>query len=78
MTPEEHDREHAREVWVGERPYSIHLEPPEQSGEAYARCKGCGREIIPVGRFAQLSHPADCPVQARMSKASASDGGTER
>ena len=42
--------------------YTIHIEPPEQGGEQYARCTGCGREIIPVGRFSVLAHAGECPV----------------
>lgn len=45
-----------------EKPYTTHLEPVKQGGGTYARCTGCSREIIPVGRFDKLSHAADCPV----------------
>lgn len=42
-------------------PYTVHREPPEQGGGRYAKCRGCGREILPVGRFKYLTHPDDCP-----------------
>jgi hypothetical protein len=40
--------------------YTVHIEPPEQGGGRYARCTGCEREIIPVGRFGELTHASDC------------------
>lgn len=43
-------------------PYTTHLEPGDQGGGRYARCTGCEREIIPVGRFDKLDHAAGCPV----------------
>lgn len=43
------------------KPYTTHLEGPEQGGERYARCTGCEREIIPVGRFDKLTHADGCP-----------------
>lgn len=42
--------------------YTVHVEPPAQGGGRYARCTGCGREIIPVGRFDTLTHADECPV----------------
>ena len=42
--------------------YTVHVEPPAQGGGRYARCTGCGREIIPVGRFGALAHADKCPV----------------
>lgn len=63
--------ERAREIWIDERPYTVHVEPPEQGSEKYARCVGCGQEIVPVGRFEYLSHSDNCPVAA-------TDGGTDR
>ena len=42
--------------------YTVHVEPLEQGGGRYARCTGCGREIIPVARFGALAHSEDCPM----------------
>lgn len=43
------------------KPYTTHLEPVSQGGGTYARCTGCEREIIPVGRFDKLTHADGCP-----------------
>ena len=42
--------------------YTVHIEPPEQGGDRYARCTGCEREIIPVARFGARTHAGECPV----------------
>lgn len=44
-----------------EKPYTVHMEPVEQGGGTYARCTGCSREILPVGRFDKLPHADGCP-----------------
>lgn len=43
--------------------YTKHVESPEQGGQEYARCTGCGREIVPVGRFDKLAHADGCSVE---------------
>lgn len=40
-----------------------HTEPPEQGGERYARCTGCGRESC-LGADSIL-HEDDCPRSQR-------------
>ena len=62
----------AREIWIDERRFTIHIEPPEQGGKAYARCSGCGREILTEIGIEWLSHPSNCPITT------ATDGGTEQ
>ena len=42
-----------------EVPYTRHVEPPEQGGEPYLRCKCCDREVIGT-EFERLNHKADC------------------
>lgn len=41
-------------------PYTYHVEPPEQGGERYVRCEGCGREVIPADPD-RLLHTDECP-----------------
>jgi hypothetical protein len=40
--------------------YIYHIEPPAQGGTHYVRCKGCGREVVPVDHKL-LSYPRGCP-----------------
>jgi hypothetical protein len=43
-------------------PYTEHVEPPEQGGEPYVRCEGCGRELLTsLGGRERLAHPPACP-----------------
>lgn len=53
-------------------PYTVHREPIEQGGKRYARCTGCAREILPVGRFDTLDHADGCP-NANTSPTDAND-----
>jgi hypothetical protein len=40
-------------------PYTHHVEPPAQGGEAYIRCEACSREVI--GRDpSRIPHAAGC------------------
>lgn len=64
MTPDEYQAERIRRIWIGEQRFAVYREPAEQGGGKYARCRGCGREILPVERFELLSHPVDCSVAA--------------
>jgi len=43
----------------GKADYTYHIEPPEQGGARYVRCKGCGREVIPADPEL-LQHPDGC------------------
>ena len=42
--------------------YTYHVEPPEVGGERYARCEGCGRELLTsLGGAAKIPHADSCP-----------------
>lgn len=43
--------------------YTVHVEPAEQGGGSYARCRECKREILPVGRFENLEHAEECTLR---------------
>jgi hypothetical protein len=72
----------AEEIWIDERRFTLHIEPAGQGGEEYARCTGCGREILTEIGIEKLGHPSDCSVEgatsSSSSKATASDGGTDQ
>ena len=78
MTIDERREQLAKEIWIDERRFSVHIESPEQGAKEYARCTDCGREILTEIGIEKLSHPADCSVQAGTSKARTSDGGTDQ
>jgi hypothetical protein len=81
MTIDDRREQLAEEIWIDERRFTLHIESPEQGGEEYARCRGCGREILTKYGVEKLGHPADCPVStatASTSSARATDGGTEK
>lgn len=41
-----------------------HVEPPEQGGERYLRCEGCGTELLEsLGGEDNLLHRDGCPVE---------------
>lgn len=41
------------------QPYTRHVEPADQGGETYIRCRGCGREVIGTN-FERLPHRDGC------------------
>lgn len=74
MTIDDRREQLAKEIWIDERRFTVHVEPPEQGAEEYAHCTGCGREILTKYGVEKLAHPADCSVEP----ATASDGGTDQ
>jgi hypothetical protein len=41
---------------------AYHVEPPEVGGDRYARCEGCGRELLTsLGDAAKIPHADGCP-----------------
>ncbi|WP_255171158.1 hypothetical protein [Natrononativus amylolyticus] len=43
-------------------PYTRHIEPPEQGGKAYIRCRYCKRELlVELGGQDKLPHAPGCP-----------------
>jgi hypothetical protein len=54
--------------WSDVPDYTEHIEPPEQGGEKYVRCEGCGRELLEcLGGREKLAHVDGCPLDGSSS-----------
>lgn len=54
------DTPHAVEG-TDDRPFTTHVEPPEQGGETYVRCRSCGAELLEeLGGWQNLVHRDGC------------------
>ncbi|MFC4986789.1 hypothetical protein [Saliphagus infecundisoli] len=52
-----------------EQAYTRHIEPPEQGGEAYVRCRDCERELlVELGGRDRLPHAPGCPQRTGESR----------
>lgn len=44
-----------------QKAYSTHIEPEDQGGEEYEKCRDCEHELLSkLGGFDQLTHSLDC------------------
>lgn len=52
--------------------FTYHFEPPEQGGEEYVRCEGCGREVVPADPD-RILHKEGCPNSSPKRRVRADD-----
>lgn len=62
MNLREYREERAKEIWIDERQFTVHIEPSEQGSGECAYCTRSGQEISTSIGVEQLPHSSNCPA----------------